>query len=274
MTRIPTNFSFTGIVAEKHGIMAALVFNRIDWSVDYHRTHCETKYFMKGYWWMFDTVSDFAAVFPFSSESTIKRALADLKKANLILHCRVRQKDWGQTNFYSINYPEFEKLKCQNGLLAPAVIVKFDVIDELRIQFGILANACEKAKVSFWSELRAQNDPSYGSKMTFTSLSISPPPSSGSINNSNSPLPPKGEKSGSDLLEGDLNPLERGKEDKPQPTEPIPSKISRIVSRSRPKQKPWNKYSKPLTPEELENWRFKPTLDPALEELDLFAEAF
>lgn len=166
MSRLPVNFSFNGKVAEKCGIVAALVFNRLDWSIDLHRTANETQYFSDGRWWMYDTIEDFAKVFTFTSYRTIKRALADLKDANLVFHKRIRKKDELATSYYAINYEEFEKLGVQNELLVPAVVYEFEVIEKLKFQIGTLPE-----------KLRFQNGTEQGSNLAPASLSISLPSS-------------------------------------------------------------------------------------------------
>lgn len=152
MTRLSSDRSFIHSVVKAcdNNIIAGLIFNRIDWSVDHHRTNNETRFFFKGHWWMYDTIPDFLAALDYCSERTMKNAFAKLKKKKLILHCRVRSKNWDQTNFYTVNYEEYKKLGGRICTLAPSLVYNFDAIEKLRFTFCLLANCFDlavKAKV-------------------------------------------------------------------------------------------------------------------------------
>ncbi len=187
MARLSSDRSFIHAVVKAcdDDIIAGLIFNRIDWSVDHHRTHNETRFFFKGHWWMYDTIPDFLVALPYCSERTMKKSFAKLKDKNLILHCRVRSKDWNQTNFYSINYEEFKKLTGNNCTLAPSRIYYFEALEKLRFLFCTLAHCEEmagKAKVQNLPDQWGKICPINGAEFARSSLSISPPVKSETLN--------------------------------------------------------------------------------------------
>ncbi len=187
MTRLSSDRSFIHAIVKEceNDIIAGLIFNRIDWSVDDHRTKNQTKYFFDGKWWMHDDIESFHAALDYCSERSIKRSLATLKEKNLIFHCRKRGKNWLQTNFYTINYDQYKFITFQIGTLTPSLVYSFDSIEKLRVQFGILAyvfDLAEKAKVPICQKLRFQFVPIVGSNLSPPSLSFSPPIQSESFN--------------------------------------------------------------------------------------------
>jgi hypothetical protein len=69
-----------------------------------------SKNFFEGRYWVYNSVSDWQAQFPFWSESTIKRALAKLEKLELINAGNFNSDAWDKTKWYSINYDNLDAL--------------------------------------------------------------------------------------------------------------------------------------------------------------------
>ena len=66
--------------------------------------------FFEGRYWVYNSVSDWQAQFPFWSESTIKRALTKLESLELVNTGDFNSDAWDKTKWYSINYDKLNGL--------------------------------------------------------------------------------------------------------------------------------------------------------------------
>ncbi|WP_053070296.1 hypothetical protein [Alkalihalobacillus pseudalcaliphilus] len=64
---------------------------------------------MKGRTWFHKTYEEWQEEFPFWSISTIRRAISELEKEELLLVDNFNQKGYDKTKWYSVNYPKLEK---------------------------------------------------------------------------------------------------------------------------------------------------------------------
>ncbi len=104
-----TDCYFSSIIAEEFGIPAALVLNRIMWSIETHENRNQNDFFVNNRWWMYDTAKSFQAEFDFLSLSTIERAIKSLEQSGLIDSLKMGQKEWDRTKWYSINEYEYQR---------------------------------------------------------------------------------------------------------------------------------------------------------------------
>ena len=87
-------------IADKVGVHAALIFNKIlDWC-KYHKERNE--FFFDGHFWMYNSRSSWAAHFSYMSEKNIRTALDKLVDAGLIIKGNYSESKLNRTNWYAL----------------------------------------------------------------------------------------------------------------------------------------------------------------------------
>lgn len=121
---MPDRF-FESVIAKEFGVTAALIYNRIKWSIEMHRKNKQIEYFEHDDWWMYDTLGALAE-YAFCSIATAKRAIAMLVKAGRIKIKQLKKKTRNLTNFYSLDAPS-----AQIDLMPPSA--QIELMDKLNL---------------------------------------------------------------------------------------------------------------------------------------------
>lgn len=100
---MPDRF-FESVIAKEFGVTAALIYNRIKWSVEMHRKNKQIEYFEHDEWWMYDTLGALAE-YAFCNEKTVRRSLKKLLDSGRIKIKKLKKHTGDLTNFYSIETP-------------------------------------------------------------------------------------------------------------------------------------------------------------------------
>ncbi|PHM45903.1 replication protein [Xenorhabdus mauleonii] len=87
-------------LAVRLGLNEAIVLQQLQ----YWLTETESGIDANGRRWIYNTIEKWQEQFPFFSESTIKRAFANLKKMNVLRIEQINKSNHDRTNYYSINY--------------------------------------------------------------------------------------------------------------------------------------------------------------------------
>ncbi|MEQ1963421.1 conserved phage C-terminal domain-containing protein [Xenorhabdus khoisanae] len=87
-------------LAVRLGLNEAIVLQQIQ----YWLTETSSGTEVNGRRWIYNTIEKWQEQFPFFSESTIKRALANLKKLGVLRIEQINKSNHDRTNYYSINY--------------------------------------------------------------------------------------------------------------------------------------------------------------------------
>ncbi len=107
-------YYFSGCMAKKYGIRAALIFNRIAWSINFHEQNREryaNEYFVDGHWWMTDTAESLARHFDgLISVRSVKEVIRDFEDDGLLIGRKIGKTTWDQTKWYAVNLEKYEKL--------------------------------------------------------------------------------------------------------------------------------------------------------------------
>lgn len=95
------NFTFDGVIAKEYGIPEAVLFYNIAFWEKQNRLN-EHNYF-EGRYWTYNTLKAYQGLFDFMSLATIKRALKNLKEADLILMGNFNNDKFNHTNYYTLS---------------------------------------------------------------------------------------------------------------------------------------------------------------------------
>jgi hypothetical protein len=108
----PVHHSFNADIAREFGINAALILNRIIWSINTH-INKDKSFYIDGDWYMYDSVKAISDYFVgIMSESSVKRAIAKLEKEGLLKSKKVNREHWNHTKWYTIDISRYnEKLQ-------------------------------------------------------------------------------------------------------------------------------------------------------------------
>lgn len=115
------NFIFDGDIAKDYGIPEAILLHNIAFWVKQNALNKHNCF--DGKFWTYNTIKTFVGLFPFLSESTIKRALKHLKDEGLILTGNFSNDKFTHTNYYTLTDKAIEVLtnghnrKCQNDTI-------------------------------------------------------------------------------------------------------------------------------------------------------------
>lgn len=106
-----TNCGFSHAVAMQYGISAAMVLNRIIWSINYHiekREKYAAEYFIEDQWWMDDTHQNIARHFRgLISERTVRLAVKAFESAGILVSNKQRSAKWNHTKWYRLDREKY-----------------------------------------------------------------------------------------------------------------------------------------------------------------------
>jgi hypothetical protein len=86
--------------AERYGVTEAIVLYNLKFWIA--KNKATGKHFHNGRTWTYNSYKAFKALFPYLSESQIKRALASLVKQGAILKNNFNKKRYDRTNWYAV----------------------------------------------------------------------------------------------------------------------------------------------------------------------------
>ncbi len=105
------NYSLNRKLAIEFGIPAAMVLNRLIWSINYHIENESEGYFRDEKWWTRDTALSLTYHFAgLWNVKTTERALKKLKVAEILVTKRLNSQNFDNTNFYSIDKIALDKI--------------------------------------------------------------------------------------------------------------------------------------------------------------------
>lgn len=109
-------------LAVKIGLNESIILQQIHYWLEINRK--VNRHFLDNHYWTYNTYVKWQQQFPFFSVSTIKRAIYNLEKLNLIITTnKYNELEIDKTKWYTINYEEVEKVEklellpiAQNGI--------------------------------------------------------------------------------------------------------------------------------------------------------------
>jgi hypothetical protein len=102
MNKIRENFEhhFKVRDANRYGITEAIVLYNLRFWIA--KNKASGKHFYKGRTWTYNSYKAFSDLFPYLSESQIKRALRNLRKQGAVLKDNFNKKRYDRTNWYTV----------------------------------------------------------------------------------------------------------------------------------------------------------------------------
>jgi hypothetical protein len=91
-------------LAVQIGLNEALVLQQLHYWLD------ESKHEHDGRRWIYNTLGEWQAQFPFWSEDTLQRIMKSLKTQGLVIIKQFNKSNWDRTNWYTIEYEAVENL--------------------------------------------------------------------------------------------------------------------------------------------------------------------
>ncbi len=108
------DYAFSGAVAYKYGIQAAMVINRIIFAINYHQERAKQygkKYFLEDHWWMDDSHESLSNHFNgLIAAETIRKLIRKMEKDGLLISKKRKATFWDQTKWYTISGVEWDAL--------------------------------------------------------------------------------------------------------------------------------------------------------------------
>lgn len=111
-TQLINNHSFNIKLAIEVGIEKSLLLGRINYFVEHNSK--VGKCFRDGYFWMYDTSSALAEVYPYMNENSIRRWMLDLEKEGWIRTGNYNSKAYDKTKWYTIGPRMIEWLSSES----------------------------------------------------------------------------------------------------------------------------------------------------------------
>ena len=105
--------SFDIDVAKEYGMPAAILLKHIYYWVEKNKAN--DKHFRDGYFWTYNSLKAFCKLFPYMSESTIKRSLKKLSDDGLIIEAVYNDVPFDRTKWYTLTPLGYEKIKDGGG---------------------------------------------------------------------------------------------------------------------------------------------------------------
>lgn len=99
-------------LANKIGLNEAIILQQIHYWLE------QSKHEHKGKKWIYNSYKEWGNQFPFWSNATIRRTIANLEKKNLIYVDNFNKYNFDKTKWYSINYDELEVLEGVSNAVA------------------------------------------------------------------------------------------------------------------------------------------------------------
>ncbi|EFB3681128.1 replication protein RepO [Escherichia coli] len=124
------------------GLNEAIVLQQIHYWLNSSQNFFENRH------WVYNSVTDWQEQFPFWSESTIKRVLANLEKLNVVFTGNFNSDAWDKTKWYSINYAPLCKIEETTFPVANR-LGQVDPIEEVNVtQASGQVDPCAKVKMT------------------------------------------------------------------------------------------------------------------------------
>lgn len=93
--------SFDSEIAEKYGILEAVLLNHIYFWIEKNRANEQN--FFDGHYWTFNSTKAFSELFPYASEKQIKKALMHLRDDGILITGNYNETAYDRTLWYSIS---------------------------------------------------------------------------------------------------------------------------------------------------------------------------
>lgn len=93
--------SFDSEIAEKYGILEAVLLNNIYYWIEKNRANEQN--FHDGTYWTYNSTKAFSALFPYASERQIKAALMKLREAEILLTGNYNENPYDRTLWYALS---------------------------------------------------------------------------------------------------------------------------------------------------------------------------
>ena len=100
--------SFDIDIAKEYGIPAAILLKHIYYWVEKNRTN--NKHYRDGNYWTYNSMKSFAQLFPYMSDSTIKRSLKKLADDGLIVEAVYNDVPFDRTKWYTITQLGYQRI--------------------------------------------------------------------------------------------------------------------------------------------------------------------
>ena len=125
--------SFDIDIAKEYGIPAAILLKHIYYWVEKNRTN--EKHYRDGYFWTYNSMKSFCQLFPYMSDSTIKRAIKKLVDDGLIIEAVYNDIPFDRTKWYTLTPDGYERIKNSIALVQndQSHLVKMTKSDEVKM---------------------------------------------------------------------------------------------------------------------------------------------
>lgn len=125
--------SFDIDIAKEYGIPAAILLKHFYYWVEKNRTN--EKHYRDGYFWTYNSMKSFCQLFPYMSDSTIKRAIKKLVDGGLIIEAVYNDIPFDRTKWYTLTPDGYERIKNSVALVQndQSHLVKMTKSDEVKM---------------------------------------------------------------------------------------------------------------------------------------------
>lgn len=125
--------SFDIDIAKEYGIPAAILLKHFYYWVEKNRTN--EKHYKDGYFWTYNSMKSFCQLFPYMSDSTIKRAIKKLVDGGLIIEAVYNDIPFDRTKWYTLTPDGYERIKNSVALVQndQSHLVKMTKSDEVKM---------------------------------------------------------------------------------------------------------------------------------------------
>lgn len=107
--------SFNIDVASKYGIEEAIIIKNIQFWIDKNKAN--EKHFYQGRYWTYNSVKAFMELFPYMSESKIRRVLENLVSKGVLIKGNFNQSGYDRTLWYSFQNEQMDVPEMTNGVV-------------------------------------------------------------------------------------------------------------------------------------------------------------
>ncbi|RLC84864.1 MAG: hypothetical protein DRJ03_13155 [Chloroflexi bacterium] len=98
-------------LAAQIGLNAAIVIQQIHYWLITYQNAGKLDHYRDGQWWVYNTKAEWTENFPWWSESTVWRALTELRNLGLVKTAKYNRRGYDRTLWYSIDYEALQKLE-------------------------------------------------------------------------------------------------------------------------------------------------------------------
>lgn len=92
------------------GLNEAIVLQQIHYWINSYRKVGDFEHFKNDRWWVYNSIPAWQENFPFFSESTIKRALNNLRDAEIVIVDNFNKAGFDKTKWYTIDYEKLQEI--------------------------------------------------------------------------------------------------------------------------------------------------------------------